>query len=223
MNNSLPFNKYAFLTTHNSFAIDNGKLKLTLTNQEDTISQQLNNGVRGLMLDTYVFEGEVWLCHSFGGKCHYNTKFYWFPLSRMPKGGQDWPLVSDMVAQNQRLLVFTSEESKETSEGIAYQWNYMVENQYGDDGMEAGKCSNRKESNVLNDMSRSLVLVNYFPKIPIKLVACVQHSDNLDDMLRTCSVAAGNRFRLYLSMMIILLKAEGTKKDSNSLSFHELM
>lgn len=54
---------------------------------------------------------------------------YWFPLTSMPKNGEDWPLVSDMVAKNQRLLVFTSKRSKEQSEGIAYQWNYMVENQ----------------------------------------------------------------------------------------------
>lgn len=54
---------------------------------------------------------------------------YWFPLSKMPQNGGDWPLVSDMVASNQRLLVFTSIKSKENSEGIAYQWNYMVENQ----------------------------------------------------------------------------------------------
>ena len=54
---------------------------------------------------------------------------YWFPVSNMPKNGEDWPLVSDMVANNQRLLVFTSIQSKETNEGIAYQWNYMVENQ----------------------------------------------------------------------------------------------
>ena len=47
----------------------------------------------------------------------------------MPKNGEDWPLVTDMVANNQRLLVFTSIRSKEQSEGIAYQWNYMVENQ----------------------------------------------------------------------------------------------
>ncbi len=54
---------------------------------------------------------------------------YWFPVSNMPKNGGDWPLVSDMVASNQRLLVFTSIRSKEASERIAYQWNYMVENQ----------------------------------------------------------------------------------------------
>jgi hypothetical protein len=54
---------------------------------------------------------------------------YWFPVAKMPQNGQDWPLVSDMVQNNQRLLVFTSIQSKEASEGIAYQWNYMVENQ----------------------------------------------------------------------------------------------
>jgi hypothetical protein len=54
---------------------------------------------------------------------------YWFPVSNMPKNGEDWPRVSDMVAQNHRLLVFTSARSKEQSEGIAYQWKYMVENQ----------------------------------------------------------------------------------------------
>ncbi|GER49290.1 PLC-like phosphodiesterases superfamily protein [Striga asiatica] len=198
LNNSLPFNKYAFLTTHNAFAIDDGQPRLTFTNQEDTISQQLNNGVRGLMLDTYDYEGDIWLCHSYGGKCHDYTKFkpaintfreieaflsrnpseivtliledyvetpygltkvfkdsglmkYWFPLSRMPKGGHDWPLANDMVAKNQRLLVFTSKESKETSEGIAYQWNYM-------------------------------------------------NSGNLDDMLETCYAAAGNRWANFVAV-----------------------
>jgi hypothetical protein len=53
---------------------------------------------------------------------------YWFPVSKMPTPGQDWPLVRDMVASNHRLLVFTSIGSKQSTEGIAYQWNFMVEN-----------------------------------------------------------------------------------------------
>ncbi|XP_011099035.1 PI-PLC X domain-containing protein At5g67130-like [Sesamum indicum] len=247
VNNSLPFNKYAFLTTHNAFAIDDGVPRLTFTNQEDNVTQQLNNGVRALMLDTYDFEGDIWLCHSFGGKCHDYTKFepaidtlreieaflsgnpseivtviledyvhtqngltkvfteaglmkYWFPLSKMPKNGQDWPLVSEMVANNQRLLVFTSIKSKESSEGIAYQWNYMVENQYGDDGMKAGECSNRGESSALNDKSKSLVLVNYFRSVPVKALACVQNSGDLLDMLQTCYGAAGNRWANFVAV-----------------------
>ncbi|PQM37748.1 hypothetical protein Pyn_01470 [Prunus yedoensis var. nudiflora] len=51
-NNSLPFNKYAFLTTHNAFAIEGepshtGIPRVTFTNQEDTITQQLNRSEGG--------------------------------------------------------------------------------------------------------------------------------------------------------------------------------
>jgi hypothetical protein len=34
-----------------------------------------------------------------------------------------------MAAKNHRLLVFTSDASKEASEGIAYQWSYLLENE----------------------------------------------------------------------------------------------
>jgi len=54
---------------------------------------------------------------------------YWFPVSKMPKNGEDWPTVDEMVQQNQRLVVFTSKSSKEATEGIAYNWKYVVENQ----------------------------------------------------------------------------------------------
>lgn len=54
---------------------------------------------------------------------------YWYPVSEMPTNGKDWPSVTDMVAKNRRLLVFTSDASKEASEGIAYQWKYLLENE----------------------------------------------------------------------------------------------
>lgn len=54
---------------------------------------------------------------------------YWFPVERMPKNGGDWPLLGDMISRNERLLVFTSKAAKEASEGIAYEWRYVVENQ----------------------------------------------------------------------------------------------
>ncbi|XP_047310664.1 PI-PLC X domain-containing protein At5g67130-like [Impatiens glandulifera] len=252
LNNSLPFNKYAFLTTHNSFAIRGEKShtgfpRITLTNQEDTVTQQLNNGVRALMLDMYDFKDDVWLCHSFRGKCHDLTAFepaidtlkevgefmsanpgeiitiiledyvespkgltkvftdaglmkYWFPLSRMPKNGKDWPLVSDMVAKNQRLIVFTSQRSKEASEQIAYQWNYMVENQYGNGGMKEGECPNRGESSAMNDTSKSLVLVNFFQTVPDENYACVQNSDRLIRMLRTCRNDAAGRWANFVAV-----------------------
>ncbi|KAL8471814.1 hypothetical protein ACS0TY_029156 [Phlomoides rotata] len=270
VNNSLPFNKYAFLTTHNSFAIEDGKPRLTLTNQEDSVTDQLKNGVRALMLDTYDFEDDIWLCHSFGGKCYEYTKFeraidtlkeieaflsanpseivtviledyvqtpkgltkvftdaglmkYWFPLSKMPQNGQNWPLVKDMVSNNQRLLVFTSEKSKESSEGIAYQWNYMVENQYGDDGMKEGNCVNRGESSALNDTSKSLVLVNYFRSVPIKAVACVENSDGLYDMLETCHGAAANRWANFVAVDFYKRSKGGGSFEATDLLNGELL
>lgn len=54
---------------------------------------------------------------------------FMFPIARMPKNGEDWPTVDDMVLNNQRLVVFTSKASKEAAEGIAYLWHYVVENQ----------------------------------------------------------------------------------------------
>lgn len=54
---------------------------------------------------------------------------YLFPVSKMPKNGEDWATVDDMAKQNERLVVFTSKSAKEASEGFAYEWNYVVENQ----------------------------------------------------------------------------------------------
>lgn len=47
----------------------------------------------------------------------------------MPRDGSDWPTIASMIASNQRLIVFTSDKTKEGTEGIAYQWNFVVENQ----------------------------------------------------------------------------------------------
>lgn len=54
---------------------------------------------------------------------------YMFPLASMPRDGSDWPTVASMIADNQRFVVFTSDSKKEAVEGIAYQWNFVVENQ----------------------------------------------------------------------------------------------
>ncbi|XP_044432591.1 PI-PLC X domain-containing protein At5g67130-like [Triticum aestivum] len=246
VDNSLPFNKYAFLTTHNSFSITDIPT-FTLFNQEDSVNDQLNNGVRALMLDLYDFREDIWLCHSYGGTCKDATAFepaigtmreieaflvmnpsevvtliledyvkshrglsklfiktgltkYWFPASRMPQNGEDWPRVSDMIRLNRRLVVFTSNRFKESSEGIAYQWNYMVENMYGDVGMDSRVCRNRSESAVLSDRSKSLVLVNYFRSRPVQGSTCMEHSRGLVEVLHTCHAAAGNRWANFLAV-----------------------
>ncbi|XP_051114936.1 PI-PLC X domain-containing protein At5g67130-like [Andrographis paniculata] len=248
----LPFNKYSWLTTHNSFArtgrtSGTGSPLITQTNQEDSVSDQLKNGVRGLMLDMYDFNNDIWLCHSFEGKCFNITAFqpatnvlkeihdfleenpseiitifiedyvssphglsrvfnasklnkFWFPLSRMPKNGEDWPTVDDMVEKNQRLIVFTSKKAKEASEGIAYQWNFVVENQYGNGGMVSNSCPNRSESSSMNTTSRSLVLMNYFRTNPNISDSCVDNSGGLISMLKTCHSVDGNRWPNFIAV-----------------------
>ncbi|KAL7156826.1 hypothetical protein ABFS83_02G035400 [Erythranthe nasuta] len=248
----LPFNRYSWLTTHNSFAklgarSATGSVILSPQNQQDSITKQLNNGVRGLMLDMYDFENDVWLCHSFGGKCYNYTSFqpavnvlkevqqflkanpteivtiiiedyvtspkgltnvfnasglkeFWFPVTRMPKNGGDWPTVDDMVRKNQRLVVFTSKSSKESSEGIAYDWRYFEENQYGNGGMVAGSCPNRAESPAMNVTSRSLVVMNYFPDNPDVVQACKQNSGPLVTMMNTCYQADGGRWPNFIAV-----------------------
>ncbi|KAA8545860.1 hypothetical protein F0562_020689 [Nyssa sinensis] len=250
--NGLPFNRYSWLTTHNAFArlgekSATGSVILSPTNQQDSITSQLNNGVRGLMLDMYDFNNDIWLCHSFGGKCYNYTAFqpainvlkeiqlfleanpseivtiiiedyvtspngltkvfdaaglrkFWFPVSRMPKNGKDWPTVDDMVKQNQRLVVFTSKSAKETSEGIAYEWRYVVENQYGNGGMKTGSCPNRAESSPMSTKTSSLVLMNYFPDNPDITQACKHNSAPLISMLNTCYEAAGNRWPNFIAV-----------------------
>ncbi|KAI5079639.1 hypothetical protein GOP47_0005118 [Adiantum capillus-veneris] len=248
----LPFNRYSWITTHNSFAIvgepsHTGVPRLTFVNQEDSVSTQLKNGVRGLMLDMYDFLGNVWLCHSYGGVCYNFTAFepainalkeveafllanpteivtvfiedyvrstkgltnvfteaglkkYWFPVSLMPKSGGDWPTIIEMVAKNYRLVVFTSNRTKEASEGIAYNWRYVNENQYGNGGMTAGECPKRAESAAMNSTSRSLVLVNFFRDNPVQAQACKYNSAPLKAMLPVCYAASGNRWPNYVAV-----------------------
>ncbi|BBM98196.1 hypothetical protein MPTK1_1g11610 [Marchantia polymorpha subsp. ruderalis] len=248
---SLPFNKVAWLTTHNSFAIVGAPEltgpRITFYNQEDSVTDQLNNGVRGLMLDMYDYKNDVWLCHSFDGECLDITSFapaldtvkeimtflvnnpseivtlfiedyvsavngisnvfraaginqYLFPLASMPAPGADWPTVGTMIQNNWRLVVFTSKSSKQATEGIAYQWNFVDENQYGDDGLVAGLCPNRAESQFMNSTRNSLILQNYFHTNPVQDTTCRDNSQALYDELTACYTASANRWANFLSV-----------------------
>ncbi|KAK1310014.1 PI-PLC X domain-containing protein [Acorus calamus] len=229
----LPFNRYSWLTTHNSFAqmglkSFTGVPRVTFDNQQDSVTVQLNNGVRGLMLDMYDLENDIWLCHSFGGNYYNFTAFQpainvlkeiqsfllepvgdhndihrrlrliperpnqgvhrggvdevLFPVTRMPKKGEDWPLISDMVRQNQRLLVFTSKPTKEVSEGNAYNWRYVLENQ------------SSHLSVLLPFVYRSSVI-----KPVTRIESGVQRLISVA-MLSTCEVASGNRWPNFITV-----------------------
>lgn len=66
--------------------------------------------------------------------------------------------------------------------------------------MHSGKCSNRAESAPLNDKTKSLVLVNHFASIPLKLRSSKDNSKGLFDMVQTCYGAAGNRWANFVAV-----------------------
>ncbi|KAG2575901.1 hypothetical protein PVAP13_7KG362500 [Panicum virgatum] len=249
---ALPFNRYSWLTTHNSFAMVGtrsplGSAIISPPNQEDSVPSQLRNGVRGLMLDAYDFNNAVWLCHSFGGRCFAFTAYapalgllreveaflatnpsevvtifledytapgslsnvfnaaglakYWFPVEKMPsKPGAEWPLLKDMIADNHRLVVFTSRQGKQGTEGLAYLWDYVVENQYGSQGLVDGRCPSRAESKPMDSTAQSLVLMNFFTTNPSQSWACANNSAPLLSRLSTCYHAAGNRWPNFIAV-----------------------
>ncbi|WP_327417762.1 PI-PLC domain-containing protein [Streptomyces sp. NBC_01233] len=60
----------AFLTTHNAFT-NYEDSRWSSVNQAESVRAQLDNGVRGLSLDTHWYERSTWLCViSFGSDCY---------------------------------------------------------------------------------------------------------------------------------------------------------
>ncbi|MFI8500777.1 PI-PLC domain-containing protein [Streptomyces sp. NPDC085524] len=60
----------AFLTTHNAFT-NYEYSRWSSVNQSESVRAQLDNGVRGLSLDTHWYERSTWLCViSFGSDCY---------------------------------------------------------------------------------------------------------------------------------------------------------
>ncbi|KAI7994845.1 PI-PLC X domain-containing protein [Camellia lanceoleosa] len=244
VNNSLPFNKFAFLTSHNSYPTYtmsySSKGGFYGHNEDKSVTQQLNSGVRALMLNIFDYKGDVWLCQG----CDYiagsisqgpaldlfkeveafltsnsyeivtliledrvpekNTlgkvfdasglTKYLFPLSKMP------------LYANQRLVVFSSSKSKQESEGIAYQWNFMVEYKFGSDG----RHTNRGRSLKLNNTSKSLVLFNYVDSKQKKNKKYVSASDstlpkeiNTKDLISTikmCYTSISKRWPNFIAV-----------------------
>ncbi|KAL4379886.1 hypothetical protein GQ457_02G007930 [Hibiscus cannabinus] len=215
----LPFNKYSWLVTHNSFSIENspalaGVQRVTFYNQDDNVTSQLTQPAINTLKEvetflsrnptqiiTIIIEDHVRTPHALTKLFERaGLKKYWFPVSKMPTGGEDWPTVSEMVKENHRLVVFSSVATREKTEGIAYQWTYLLENESGDGGLKPGRCPNRKESQPLTSKSASLILMNFYTSLPSGDVVCKEHSSSLVSMIRTCYKAAGNRMPNFLAV-----------------------
>lgn len=70
----------------------------------------------------------------------------------------------------------------------------------GTKGMVKGTCHNRAESAAMNDLSRSLVLVNYFRDLPNLPTACKDNSAPLLDMVTACHDKSGNRWPNFIAV-----------------------
>ncbi|KAM3299259.1 hypothetical protein ACQJBY_040645 [Aegilops geniculata] len=134
---------------------------------------------------------------------------YVFPPATMPKDGADWPLLKDMIAQNHRLLVFTSKQGREGSDGAAFEWDYVVETQYGGDGLVVGACPKRAESKPMDSKGQSLVLLNFFTTNPSQSWACVNNSAPLISKLRTCYDASAKRWPNYIAVDFYMRSSGG--------------
>jgi len=56
------YDEVAYATTHNAMA--NADDRFQVPNQRRSVTVQLEDGVRALMLDTYRYEGDLFLCHT---------------------------------------------------------------------------------------------------------------------------------------------------------------
>ncbi|KAF3614308.1 putative histone-lysine N-methyltransferase CLF-like [Capsicum annuum] len=120
-----------------------------------------------------------------------------FVVPYMKKNSSEVPRWIDGVCTDR---FFTSDSSKKTAKGIAYQWRYMVENKPGDPGVAPGSCSSRKELKPLNSRSASLFLMNYFPTVAVQNGACKEHSTQLIDTAAAGYKAAGNMMPNYVEV-----------------------
>lgn len=66
--------------------------------------------------------------------------------------------------------------------------------------MVKGSCPNRAESAAMNDLSRSLVLMNYFRDLPNFPAACKDNSAKLLDMLNTCHSLSADRWANFIAV-----------------------
>ncbi|WP_224280760.1 phosphatidylinositol-specific phospholipase C domain-containing protein [Streptomyces sp. LS1784] len=192
------YHQWSWVTSHNAYA-NNWNGFPVPPNQSQSIQQQLEGGVRGLMLDTWDPKGTapVEMCHGSTSLCYEEFKSglltivnflqknpqevvtvflenYASPqtLSKTitdmldAKGAgkllfnqndwgifsSNWPRLRDMVAANQRLVIFQDSWSDQAvgSGTLMNTWTHTVENRYSYGLGQPYGCEPRGESQPLN-------------------------------------------------------------------------
>lgn len=185
------FDQVSFLYTHNSY---NVRGHHRLPNQNLTVRQQLDMGVRGLMLDVYVHHDEVMVYHgnrilghrplqddltaikeflethptavlSIIFESHVPadvladalTHAGLLPYLDVHAGAQPWATLRQMVAAQQRLVIFSEKDHGNPFPWLHHVWDFATENRYSN--------HSRKDFDTRfnrGDSTQSLFLLNHF-------------------------------------------------------------
>ena len=186
------YDNTTFLCTHNSFCSKG--YGFFATNQSLTVTDQLEAGVRALMLDVYLCKDDVYCYHSipatgkillvevllevkqflktnrnevvtiiFESYIDANSLENCFKIANLNEfllvlNGEKWPLISDMIADDKRLVVFSDKaENSSNNPWCNYVWDFCIETHY----------NNKRIKNLGNEFNRgnkcnNLVILNHF-------------------------------------------------------------
>ena len=229
----------SFLTAHNAMANTDEGFWGRFPNQSYRLKDQLTQGVRGLQIDAYSYNGDVRMCH---GSCWGNERTLTAGLQDVVdflnanrdavvtvfiedytsveelrttvarvNGFADrifnpaqagvrqngWPRVSELVAQNRRLLVF-SQRSGRDEYGVMFDRDWTAEN-YWSLGSGGGdiQCYSRWDEVPLAKEEpgfRRLHVMNHYRDIPSEGSATTDNGTKLNQRLsRVCGPAAGRK------------------------------
>jgi len=266
------YNEKSFLCTHNSFT-NYQDARWVGVNQSMSITNQLENGVRALMLDTHYAEPDwkdffkvipdagVYLLHGVNERGWIAGLTYAQPSRRLyhalydvwgflndnpnevvtifledyttveqleaefkfiadkeTKEGRDgqkflqriynpdndsnwkvkekkqWPLLSDLIAWDKRVIIFSSDSKKRGSNYIAYGWDYTKENYWSLGGLgNKWDCPSRwNDGKYVDEDYPKLFVFNHYRDVPTVITAAIDnHSDKIMDRIdNQCSKTA---------------------------------
>lgn len=104
-----PLDRVTFATTHNSAASTAAGFTVFNANQVHDLRRQLDDGIRGMMLDVTEFEGAAWLCH---GPCGLGKLLHTEALVTL----------GEFLDANPDEVLFIIYEDSTTADAIAADW-----------------------------------------------------------------------------------------------------